>query len=285
MKIKISVLALFLLFISFFATSQVYISGGNVSGLWSESLSPYIINGDIEIPNDSALLIDPGVEIRFNGFYQFVVRGNLIAIGSIVDSIRFTTTDTIPWWHGLKFYNITGDVKDTCVLAYCKMEKGKTTGGFENSGGGAIYTDHSDKIIIENCLLRNNFASNGGGILVSYGCPIIKNCIITDNEADQSGGGIGIEDGAATISGCEILNNHAWRGGGISIHQSEAMIENSVIRGNSDHIAAGGIVTWYGTGPTCKNVLIEDNTSGGTGGIEILYSEIWLEDVTIRQRV
>jgi hypothetical protein len=276
--------ALFLLFLSLFSSAQIFISGGNVGGFWRESLSPYIIDGDIEVPDDSILIIEPGVEIRFNGFYQFIVHGNLRAVGTEQDSIRFTTSDTIMWWHGLKYYNITGDGKDTCMLKYCRMEKGKTTGASQNVGGGAICTDHSDKIKIENCLLCNNFASNGGGIFVNYGCPIIKNCIIRDNESDQtgSGGGIGIEVGAATISGCEILNNHAWRGGGISIHGSEASIENSVIRGNSDHIMAGGILSSYGTGPTCKNVLIENNSSGGTGGIEILYSEIWLEYVTIR---
>src|SRR5512138_1200109 len=122
MKLKSSLLVLFLLFISFFSSAQTFISGGNVGGYWRESFSPYVINGDIEVPNDSALAIEPGVEIRFNGFYQFVVRGNLQAIGTLTDSILFTTTDTITWWHGLKFYNITGDNKDTCVLKYCRME-------------------------------------------------------------------------------------------------------------------------------------------------------------------
>ncbi|OGP66167.1 MAG: hypothetical protein A2169_14035, partial [Deltaproteobacteria bacterium RBG_13_47_9] len=39
------------------------IAAGNVSGTWTLANSPYHINGEITIPNDSTLTIEPGVEV------------------------------------------------------------------------------------------------------------------------------------------------------------------------------------------------------------------------------
>jgi predicted outer membrane repeat protein len=267
----------FLSLINFLASSQVNIPGGYVSGYWDSALSPYIIHGNIEVHEDSLLSIGPGVEVLFDSLFQFTIRGRLMAFGNAEDSILFTTTDSITSWRGLKFYNISGEDKDTCKIHYCRFEKGSS------SSGGAILADHSDKIIIDHCLILNNFASNGGGgIMINGGHVLFRNCIIQLNEG-YDGGGIMIESGNATIIGCEILDNHAWIGGGIEIHGSPALIENTIIRGNSSHIMGGGITTGYGTGPTCRNVIIENNTSGVGGGIMTAYSSFWLENTTIRE--
>lgn len=269
--------SVFLLFISCNAISQVNITGPYVSGYWDGALSPYIIHGDIEVQNDSLLVIGPGVDVIINGNYKISVYGRLMAFGTEQDSIKFIPADSIASWNGLKFYNITGEDKDTCLVQYCVFEKGIT------SSGGAILSDHSDKIVIDHCLIRDNYTANGGGgIMVNSGYALIKNSIIQNNEG-HDGGGIMIETGGATIFGCEILDNHAWIGGGLEIHGSEALIENSVIRGNSSHIMGGGITTGYGTGPTCRNTVIEHNTSGVGGGIMTAYSSFWLEKTTIRE--
>ncbi|GEM_PF-1464661 len=273
----------FFVFINFMALPQVYISGGYVSGFWDEFHSPYFITGDIEVHADSALIIGPGTDIIFYGYYQFVVRGRLTALGTEEDSIHFTTPDKIPSWHGLKFYDITNNDQDTCVVKYCKFEKGYSPGGSVLTGGGAIFINNSTKIVVDHCLLTHNKASWGGGILVYSGDAQIRNCVIADNEANQVGGGISIESGTAAVTGCEIRNNQAWIAGGISIHGSSATIENSVIKGNSSHIMGGGITSYFGTGPTCKNVIIENNTSGVGGGVMTNSSGLWLEGVTIRQ--
>lgn len=78
MKIMRLQFTLFLFLIHFLALSQVNISGGYVSGYWDGALSPYIINGDIEVHNDLLLVIGPGVDVIFNGYYMFTVRGRLM---------------------------------------------------------------------------------------------------------------------------------------------------------------------------------------------------------------
>jgi hypothetical protein len=272
-----------LLIINYYGSAQVIVPGGYVSGNWVAQSSPYIVNGDIEILQDSTLNIEPGVEVMFNGLYQFVVRGKLLATGTVTDSIYITTTDTITWWHGLKFYDIWAPDDDTSRLKYCRIEKGLGPGGgTQCSGGGAIFVHNSGKIRIEHCLLIGNYADNGGGILFCNGWGLVIDCVIKNNEAHFDGGGICFEDGSALVSGCEILYNVASSGGGICLHGSVAVIENTIIRGNSSNNMGGGITTYYSTGPDCKNVLIEDNTCGVSGGIMASNSGISLENVTIR---
>ena len=63
------------------------IPAGDVSGTWTKANSPYYINGEITIPNDSTLTIEPGVEVIFTGHYVFFVKGRLLAIGTEQDTI------------------------------------------------------------------------------------------------------------------------------------------------------------------------------------------------------
>ncbi len=74
--------------------AQTVIDGGDINGLWTKAQSPYQINGDITIPIDSTLRIEPGVIIEFQGHYSLEVQGQLLAIGTEIDTILFTVKDT-----------------------------------------------------------------------------------------------------------------------------------------------------------------------------------------------
>ncbi len=52
-----------------FTISQTIIPSGFVSGLWAKSSSPYKIQGNISIPKDSILIIEPGTVIEFQDNY------------------------------------------------------------------------------------------------------------------------------------------------------------------------------------------------------------------------
>ena len=54
--------------------SQTPVPEGNVSGTWTLAGSPYLINGDITIPFDSTLTIEPGIVVEFQGHYRFVTN-------------------------------------------------------------------------------------------------------------------------------------------------------------------------------------------------------------------
>jgi len=83
--IIINVIVIFIL-TPLFATDV----SGEVQGQWLRANSPYNVIGDIEIPAGQVLTIDEGVEVIFTGLHRLTVYGNIEAIGTEADSIRFT---------------------------------------------------------------------------------------------------------------------------------------------------------------------------------------------------
>ena len=148
MKKSIYTISLYLLVILFLSPiesqrifAQTEIPAGDVSGTWTKALSPYHINGEITIPNDSTLTIEPGVEVIFTGHYEFNVKGRLLAIGTETDTIVFTINDTTGFhnitifdggWGGIKLEDINSS-NDSTIIEYCSFQYGKT------DYGGAIY--------------------------------------------------------------------------------------------------------------------------------------------------
>ena len=50
---------------------------------WTREHSPYIVTGDIVVKRSAILTIQPGVEVRFDGFYSLTIQGTLIADGTV----------------------------------------------------------------------------------------------------------------------------------------------------------------------------------------------------------
>jgi len=89
------------------ANASTSVASGTVSGHWTLAGSPYLIQGSIYIPQDSTLLIDPGVTVNFQTSFTpyLLVQGQLLAMGAIGDSIYFTAADTTHGFHGIRFMN------------------------------------------------------------------------------------------------------------------------------------------------------------------------------------
>ena len=123
---KIIFFTLFFISCSF---SQTIIPPGDVYGTWATPGSPYIIEGDINIPNDSTLHIEPGIVVEFMGHYTLKVQGRLRASGTVTDSIFFTVSDTngfsnpdttLGGWDGILFDN-TPLQNDSSIFLYCSV--------------------------------------------------------------------------------------------------------------------------------------------------------------------
>jgi hypothetical protein len=72
--------------------SGTNVPGGEVSGRWTRSGSPYRVLGHIQVPKGSSLTIDPGVVVEFQGRYRFRVHGRISWVGTAAEPIIFTTT-------------------------------------------------------------------------------------------------------------------------------------------------------------------------------------------------
>ena len=232
---------IFIVILSFCGTflfSQTTIPAGYVSGTWDLAGSPYLIEGEITIPDGHTLTIDPGCLIEFQGHYKLKVQGRILAIGTEQDSIRFTIADTTGFsntavtnggWHGIRF-DETPAINDSSKIIYCFIDYGKAihVSNVWERYGGAILVNNYSKILISNTRISNNYAQNcGGGIYLKDSNPKCNYLIINNNEPD----GIVGWDSETEIKHCIVYNNSL---GGISFFPK---VSNSIVFNHETGIA------------------------------------------------
>lgn len=89
MKTEKYLIILFICF-SVILKAQTNVSGGiYATTTWMLSNSPYIVTGNIILFPGKTPTIEPGVEVKFNGYFNIEIRGKLITIGTVNDSISF----------------------------------------------------------------------------------------------------------------------------------------------------------------------------------------------------
>src|ERR1035438_3804005 len=121
-----NLLCISILTIAITVNSQTLVPGGNVTGTWGVSGSPYLINGDIIVPNDSILIIQAGVTIYFQGHFKFLILGRLLATGTETDSIICTANNCNTGWYGIRF-DSTNVSNDSSVIEFCRISCGMAT--------------------------------------------------------------------------------------------------------------------------------------------------------------
>ena len=219
---------------------------GDQSGVWRPENNPYEVVGEIRVPPGATLLIEPGVLVKFRGYYKFIVDSTAVlrSIGTYNDSIYFTTDDTATGWHGIRF--LCAD--ETCQLSYCVIEYGKAEGVSPDNRGGGVYCSHSS-ITITHCTFRYNFAST-------------------------SGGGISLCDSShATVTDNHFIANTAWWGAGMRCMLSSlANVSLNVFSGNYSHDTAGGLSCVSKSDALVFSNVFKDNTARFGGGINIRFS-------------
>lgn len=103
---KISSLLLLSVMLSAGTYSQTAVSGGIYSNTtWTVSGSPYIVTGNVVLFSSATLNIDPGVVVKFDSAACLEVRGTLKAIGTVTDTIVFTSylgSPSMGCWTGIK---------------------------------------------------------------------------------------------------------------------------------------------------------------------------------------
>ncbi|MBN2541369.1 right-handed parallel beta-helix repeat-containing protein [bacterium] len=250
---------------------------GNVSGCWTKELSPYCVTCNIIIPTDSTLIIYPGVEVIFTGYYEFFVDSNAVlkAVGNETDSIIFTVIESLfhgeSYGHrGLRFYKSA----ESCELAYCRIEYGNADdfddSDPDQSNGGGIFCLTTDLSII-NCLIRYNTARDyGGGIYFRDSDPVVEKNKITQNAA-PAGGGLYFHLSNPIINGNTISQNSSDYGGGFCFNYSNASLQSNYITHNSALESGGGILEFKSDVEGVNNIL--SNNASDIGGAMYLETQ------------
>ncbi|MBA7468459.1 hypothetical protein ES707_03710 [subsurface metagenome] len=218
-------------------TGGTEIPEGEVSGTWSDANSPYFVGGDIEVPEDGELVIEPGVKVMFLGPYGMTIGENarLAAEGNESQPIEFTAWNRDIGWGGLRFL----DSGDDDILSYCSITFSKKNTSSNvyipsvDSSGGAIYCNSSSPTIT-NCKIANNIGDEGGAIYCFESYPVISNTVIANNSSmggiSQCGGIFTTGWGAPEIKNCTIVNNSP---GGIFTMSGDGVdMTNTIVWGN-----------------------------------------------------
>ena len=252
---------------------------GEVYGVWDTDTVR--VEDHIVIPEDKTLIIKPGVKVYFTGPYHFEVFGQLIAEGTVSDSIVFFSDSTenrryspgedhtAEGWNGLRFYDLDITGQDSSYLSYCRFSDGnapyKLNGEKKYMQGGNIYARNSSCIRIENSVIERGhgmwgvygYHSGGGGIYLNHASPVLNNIRFTKNfdfdlVADSSSN--------PTLSNIHSVNSYGF----LFQDGSNAVIDRLTVEGS---LAQG--VACKNASPLIKNAVIKNVRSSyfyGKGG-------------------
>jgi hypothetical protein len=287
---------LFFSLFSIYTFAQTSISEGSVSGLWTSNESPYIVSGDIEIPYDSTLSIEPGVIVEFQGYYELNVKGALSAIGSKTDSIVFTINDTTGFnnpdsinggWKGIRIVD-PDTTSDSTKIIFCKIEYAKAVGPvWHLNAGGAITVINFDKVRVSNSLFCNNSAGgdstevpSGGAIHLAWSdIQIIENTFLHNRAV--TGGAVQIHESSPYFKNNIFIRNYAREGGAITCSGFSNLFFDGDNFNSNKALSHGGGVMCYDSAATFKNVSFTNNSAYWGGGIGAVNSNILISGCKI----
>jgi PKD repeat protein len=238
-------------FTNFISVQQSDEVSGTVAGIWSADNNPYVIVGDIEVPEDMSLEIGAGVTLEFDDGISMTVSGYLIVSGESNDIVTFTSTDG---WGGIVLRDGTTPVEisyalfehsnRTVISATSRdiiIENSDFISNFGGAGPAAISLQNARNSFVSGSYFANNSANPGstnscGAItLTSNSVLTIKNSIIVNNTGRAAGAIRLANSSTINIDNCTIFNNentNTSAGGTILNNGSTVNMINSITNGS-----------------------------------------------------
>lgn len=168
--------------------------------LWGLANSPYIVMGNITVNSGITLTVEPGVIVKFNGFYTIEANGIINAQGTMGNPITFTSAKPAPARGDWNTINLHGSGN---ILNYVTIE-------YADKGVYVPSAPLWQTPAIRNSTIRNN---NTGIHLEPSTGPVIQTNTITNNN-------YGIFAGCNSFTGCTptISGNSLYSNTGFNIY-------------------------------------------------------------------
>ncbi len=252
---------------------QIACGSLNSDTIWSADT--VYVSSEVTVEDGVTLTIEPGVTVQFQGHYKLNVQGQLLAVGTEQDSIRFTA-DESTGWHGIRF-NGTPATNDSSKVVHCVLENGIASGSGSDLYGAAMYVHTFDKLLVQDSDFRNNtntcalYGGLGGAVSLYQASIGIKDCTFRYNASGNTAGAIDIHFGAPVIENSDFIGNTADNSGGaIYIYESSPVFTNCNFLNNESDMMGGAIFTRYSG--TFTNCLFASNTCTESGGAVALFT-------------
>jgi hypothetical protein len=207
-----------------------------LSGLsvWTAENGPYLISGDVTVPQGVALIIEPGTTVYFYQDARLLVRGRLLAEGTDTHRIRFTRVpQSRGTWKGIQFVDTERDNR----IAYAVLEYGRTRDGMIGLENTRLELDH---VTFDHTDLRRIRTQNSS--------LVVRNCVFEDIFT--------VNQAASTNN----LSEHIW-GAGIP-EDGQFLLENNVFGITKGH---NDCVDFDGPARPASIIQVRGNLFRGTG--------------------
>ncbi|KAA3615341.1 MAG: T9SS C-terminal target domain-containing protein [Calditrichaeota bacterium] len=226
------------------------------------------VTGNVNVLSEVTLEIKSPSIVIFMKRYKLNVMGRLLALGQPDNRITFTAHDPDIAWYGIRFKgpsNLDSSKITFSIIEYCIARENQAANA---DSGGAIYINNYSKLLISNCIIKNNEAGYGGAIYCYNSNVKILNNVIIENESYVEGGAIYSINSSPYIEGNTIKNNFAgpaW-GGGLFLKGGQPVIKTNLISHNTGDFGGGGILCWESNAEIIENTIVANSAPGGEGG-------------------
>jgi parallel beta-helix repeat protein len=235
-----------------FYVFKTFYKNQSVSGRWAKANSNYAILGEITVPKDSTLVIEPGVVVKSEGG-KLIVKGRLVAEGAANDTIVFSRIEKS--WVGMSLLGESPSL-DSSILSYCKVE-------YSNG----IHIQDLSTLRISNSNISQNISNSLYPSIVSFYSILCENSspLISTNHITGNRGGSSPDYSGASHASCAGIK---------CSNSSNALIVNNVISDNtfsaSGYFPEGGSCDAAGiwsvnSSPLIVGNLIKNNSCSGYG--------------------
>ncbi len=198
-------------------------------------------------------------------------------IGGGIDAAQHG--DTVLVDRGVYTENIHFYGKNIVVASNFLFDRDTTTinstviDGLGRNHAVTIERGESRRAVLMGFTIQNGSARNGGGIFVDGSHPVLSNLKIKDNFAQRLGAGIYFSNSNSIIRDIRFENNDSYQfGGGFHVTGSNGMVTGINLIASANHAANGGAgfcIEHFGSAVIDSSLIIGNSTRNCGGGIRV----------------